>query len=574
MTIDLSIFAKPDPSGSFYKEKFLLKNYPEILNFINDFSISNNINDLPFKEKVYLSINGINSRPLCKNPNCSNEVKFKNSNVGYLQYCSNKCISSDPKIKNKKEQSSLIKFGTKTPSESIEIKEKIIQTNIIKYGGNSPQSSLEIRDKVKKTIMDRYGVENLSFHLPFIEKRVNTFKDNIDNYKKSYESTSIERYGTKHPWMNKTIHDKTIEFFYRDYRNRIIEKIDGLNLEFISFQKNITTTLKFKCKECNSEFDILTYQFYYRSEKNISICTNCFPISNSTSILQSSIYEFIKSNYKGTIIENDKISIHPSEIDIYLPELNIGFEINGVYWHSEKFKDPNYHLIKQNKSSVVNINLYTIWEDDWFIKNDIIKSFILNKLNGAKKRIYARKCIIKEISYSDSRKFLDNNHLQGDIKSPIRIGLYYEDTLVSLMTFGYQRLVLSQQKEDSIYELTRFANENYSSVIGGASKILSFFIKKYNPLNIITYSDNLISNGSIYQILGFKFKGESKPGYWYNIDGIRSHRYNWRKHKLVKMGFDLNKTEEEIMNELGYYRVYNGGNKRWELNRKTNTQDI
>jgi hypothetical protein len=49
------------------------------------------------------------------------------------------------------------------------------------------------------------------------------------------------------------------------------------------------------------------------------------------------------------------------------------------------------------------------------------------------------------------------------------------------------------------------------------------------------------------------------------IDGIRSHRFNWRKQKLVKLGFDTNKTEEEIMSELGYYRVYNAGNKKWIL---------
>ena len=29
------------------------------------------------------------------------------------------------------------------------------------------------------------------------------------------------------------------------------------------------------------------------------------------------------------------------------------------------------------------------------------------------------------------------------------------------------------------------------------------------------------------------------------------------------MGNDINKTEEEIMSELGYYRIYNAGNKKW-----------
>jgi hypothetical protein len=31
------------------------------------------------------------------------------------------------------------------------------------------------------------------------------------------------------------------------------------------------------------------------------------------------------------------------------------------------------------------------------------------------------------------------------------------------------------------------------------------------------------------------------------------------------MGYDKNKTESEIMSELGHYRVYNAGNKKWVL---------
>ena len=29
------------------------------------------------------------------------------------------------------------------------------------------------------------------------------------------------------------------------------------------------------------------------------------------------------------------------------------------------------------------------------------------------------------------------------------------------------------------------------------------------------------------------------------------------------MGYDPNKTEEEIMSELGYHKIYNAGNKKW-----------
>ena len=135
------------------------------------------------------------------------------------------------------------------------------------------------------------------------------------------------------------------------------------------------------------------------------------------------------------------------------------------------------------------------------------------------------------------------------------------------MTFSKLRLPLNRKllNNPDIYELTRFCNKLNCNVIGGASKILKYFINKYNPIEIQTYSDNLISDGNLYKKLGFTYIHESKPGYWYVINGIREHRFNWRKQKLVKMGYDKEKTENEIMMELGFLRIYNGGNKKWIL---------
>ena len=96
--------------------------------------------------------------------------------------------------------------------------------------------------------------------------------------------------------------------------------------------------------------------------------------------------------------------------------------------------------------------------------------------------------------------------------------------------------------------------------------MIKYFIEKNNPKQIETYSDNLISSGNLYEKIGFEYTHTSNPGYWYVVNGIRQHRFNWRKQKLIKMGHDPNKSEEEIMNELGYWRIYNAGNKKWILN--------
>jgi len=563
--MNLDIFKLVDKSGRMSKESFLIKNHKEEYDYIINWCDENKITDVSFKEKSYLCLREIKQIPVCKNKSCNKKVQFINSTLGYREYCSTKCVSSDPNIKQIKEKKSIEKWGTKTPAESDQIKEKIISTNKSVYGGNSPMSNKIVQEKSKKTLFENWGVDNPSKSDELLKKRIESFKNS--DFKENFKATSLKNWGVEHPWMNKDIHKKTIDFFYQSYRDRIFSKIEGTGFNFLDFKKDFSTKLIFNCPTCLSSFEILTWQFYFRINNNISICTKCFPIAENSSISQIELYNFIRENYDGEIIQNCKNIIKPYEIDIYLPQLNIGFEFNGIWWHSDKFKTKDYHLCKITTANKNGVKLYSIWEDEWNIKRDICKSFILNKLLKTKYKVPARKCQVKEVNYNTSKKFLDNNHFQGDCKSSIRIGLYLDGDLISLMTFSKLRLPLQKSKKnrnrENWYELTRFCNKINTISIGGASKLLKYFISNYSPESIETYSDNLISDGNMYQKLGFTYEHTSDPGYWYLVDGIRSHRYNWRKQKLVSMGYDLKKTEEEIMSELGYYRIYNAGNKKW-----------
>ena len=114
--MNLDIFKKDDPSGRMSKESYIMKNYKEEYDYIINYCELNKIFDIPFKEKVYLCLNSLEVRPTCKNYSCNNFVKFRNSNIGYREYCSTKCISSDPNIKKIKELKSMEKWGTKTPA--------------------------------------------------------------------------------------------------------------------------------------------------------------------------------------------------------------------------------------------------------------------------------------------------------------------------------------------------------------------------------------------------------------------------------------------------------------------------
>ena len=248
------------------------------------------------------------------------------------------------------------------------------------------------------------------------------------------------------------------------------------------------------------------------------------------------------------------------EIDIYIPSLKLGIEYDGLRWHSEIFnKGANYHLSKTEECERQGIRLIHIFEDEWQYKRDIVKSRLLNLIGKTPDKIYARKCAIKEVDSHTASKFLNENHIQGTCNSSYRYGLYYNDELVSIMTFGKLRKNLGSTDKDGYYELLRFCNKLNTAVVGGASKLFKHFLKENKPTNVISYADRRWSNGGLYEKLGFTLNHKSKPSYFYVVNDKRENRFKYRKDVLVKEGYDSSKTEHQIMLERGIYRIYDCG---------------
>jgi len=430
----------------------------------------------------------------------------------------------------KKKKTCLENYGVDNPSKVKEIREKANKTNFKKYGVENASKNEKIIEKAKKTNLEKYKVEYFSKTEKFKEKirKINLKKFGVDNYKKSEESKLNTKLG-QHPNYIKYINE-------------------GLSL--------------FKCDlNKDHEFEIHIYNFLSRVNYNIPLCTICYPIGDQKSIKEKILLEYIKSIYNGEIISGYRDGI---EIDIYLPELKLGIEFNGLYWHSNKFKESNYHLNKLNWFKGKGIDIKFIYEDDFNTNLDIIKSQISNWLGITDNKIYARKTELKQvISVDEYKNFLNKNHIQGFVPSKLVYGLYYQNQLVSLMSFDKKEGRLNMS--DNEWNLNRFCNLLNTNVIGGASKLLNYFIKTNNPKRIISYADKDWSNGNLYFTLGFTLVNESKPDYKYVIDGLRKSKQNFTKAKLSKLGHDISLTESKIMENLGINKIYDCGKMKFEL---------
>lgn len=503
-------------------EKYILNHYPEFYNEI--FKIKE---DISLAERIWLYKNELDTVPTC--PNCNNKLKFRNLTIGYRKFCSKKC-SAEYTHKNHEIKNNRIKNMIKCNYDTETRKIMTVKANDTKKLFSADKKN-NINNNRKKTVIEKYGVEFISQNKEIAKK----IKSNIIKTKK----------------INRDIN--------------FSKRINKLGYNLI---KCDIDDLKIKCNQCGHNFDIHRTLFNQRNRFNVTICTICNPINNHISDFQNQITQYISSIYNDEILVNKKIGKY--EIDIYLPKLNIGFECNGLWWHSEIYREKEYHINKINYFKNQNIEIINIWEDWWKIKCDIVKSIVANKLKLTKHKIFARKTDIK-IIYDEKcvKNFLNKNHIQGYIPSKIKIGLYYNNELISIMTFGKMRIALGNKKTDNDnWELLRYCNKLNYIVCGGASKMLKYFTNNYIFSTIITYADLSISNGNLYEKLNMNYISTTLPNYTYfNKDiGIRLNRFNFRKDILVKTGFDKNKSEHQIMKERNYYRIYDCGNLKYMLN--------
>lgn len=289
-------------------------------------------------------------------------------------------------------------------------------------------------------------------------------------------------------------------------------------------------------------------------------------IANNTSKYELEINNMLVSTHylhRRDILDTGK------EIDIYLPDKKTGIEFNGNYFHSEEFKDEYYHQDKVLDALKKDIRLINIFEYEWTDErtNKILKSIIKSIDQPETNRIiHARDCEVRKISDENLiRNFLQENHLQGYIKAVATCGLFYNNELVGLMSFGKPRFSAKYQAE-----LLRLAFKLNTIVVGGANKMFKYACDAANFTSVISYCDLSKFSGKVYTDLGFINDGITEPNYvWWQIGCNIIPRYRTTKQSLIDKGYGkYGSTETEIMHNLGYVRIYNCGNARYIWQKK------
>ena len=421
-----------------------------------------------------------------------------------------------------------------------------------KYGV-SHNLQINVKDRLEKTrstINEKYGV-NHNFKIPEVKENIKqniikneTLKTGFNwpsqrpvvkqKIKESNEKTNLKKYGVKTTWeredIKEIIKSKLIENYGNEWYKRIqqicLDKYNVANAYLIHPNHNIISKINIKFhdelkKQLNKDFE---YEF--------SVDGYSYDLK-----------------YDNLLIEINPYFTHNSSI----PFVHAIGKCNNINCTKHKVLDKNYHLTKLKNAQKNGFRCIHVWDwDDW---NKII--YLLKD----KIKISGHKCELKEVTLNEANNFLDKYHLQGSCKGNIvNIGLYYKDTLISLMTFGKPRYNKNYE-----WEFLRFANSDYI-IRGGVQKLWKYFINKYNPKSVISYCDISKFEGNFFKYLGFEFIKNTKPTvHWCN------KKLHFTDNIVRQLGADkilgtnygsierCNLNNRDIMLKEGFVEVYDCG---------------
>lgn len=445
-------------------------------------------------------------------------------------------------------------WSTKTNEELNIRRQKTINTCRKKYGCDFSQQNEEVKNKQRKTWANKTN-EELE-HKNDMRKKTTLKKYGVDHIMKSSEILNdikqrhFEENGYYH-WLHAKIEHKEIYLDDNKFKKHVKNEYIKNNKTRIK-KTNIDKFFNINCTNKLKELKLLKYVQMHESE-----------LENKFKKL------FDKHNIKyiwrnRSIVDGQYGKSHCYELDFYLPDYNIGIEINDISNHNcmsltNTYYMNNYHVYKTNNCKEKGIRLIHIWE--WEIKNNFEKlsNWLLNELNNKKVKIYARNCKIKLVNTNDEKQFLNTYHLQNYSKSDICLGLYYNNELIEIMSFCKPRFTKKYE-----YELLRLCTKYNYIVIGGTQKLFKYFVNTYEPNSIISYCDYSKFTGGIYEKLGLIFDKLSRPMIIYcnyNMNTINESILNkYGIDNLLGTHYGKGTNNKELIIKEGYLPIPNCGN--------------
>lgn len=434
-------------------------------------------------------------------------------------------------------------YSNQTKEEKQEKVNRIKQTKLEKYGDENYHNI----EQAKQTMQEKYGVQIGYQTEKSVQNRIKSSmeKYGVDNPFKSSEVHKLarqrmkEKYGVEYGYKSKIIRNKINESIKEKYG------VDNI-MHSSKYQRKVKQTMFDKYKVTSGFLTpnaIKSHKQGTISKINKKCAEELKQITDKQIKLEKPIFKYI---YDIQLGENILIDINPTiSHNVYI---SYPYLLKVVKDNIPVSKE--YHLDRLKIAVENGYDLISVFDwDDW----EKIKYLLQDK-----ETLYARKLEIKEVDKKECNEFLNNYHLQNTCNGQeIRLGLYKDNELIEIMTFGKPRYNKNYE-----WELLRLCTKPEYKVVGGAEKLFKHFIELVNPQSVISYCDNSKFSGEVYTRLGFTQKGKPSPSlHWSKgSEHITDNLLRQRGYdQLFNTNYGKGTSNEELMIEHGWLPIYDCG---------------
>lgn len=466
----------------------------------------------------------------------------------------------NPSIQKKRKENFFRKYGVESPMQVEEFKKRNIENNRNNHDGLLACQTEEVKLKIKETnLRNNKGVHNLQ----------------LSETKEKLIKLSNERYGVDFPIANSDVRNRQKRFYggvglASDIIRKKAEKtfggpLNGSNpiiFEKIkqtvenktgkSFDKAVVENLQRGLKEkFGDEIGFANEKIASEIQKQIVekynvpyFClTDKCRQANRKIISKRNVMFAEKLRKLGYNVGLDSVKLENFSYDICLEKERILIEIDPSFTHNStrnpfgSVRLPGYHLRKSEVARKFGYRCIHIF--DWDDEKKVLGLFEKCEI------IFARKCEVRVVDFESCSEFLNNYSLTNYLsKEDVCLGLFYNDNLVQIMVCGKPR------KDKGIkYELLHFCSRKGFRIIGGVSKLFSYFKNKFKPESIVSYCDLSKFEGTVYEILGFN-----------EYETVHSFCHMSKKKCQVVCSNDEEKKE---LIEKGFVEVFDCGYKKY-----------
>ena len=501
------------------------KHYPLYMDIIDSWSL-----DTPpknFVERVYQYLHPTDI--ICKYGNIK---QFEYYRTGY------RCRKGCPCVPEAHAQTMLARYGVEHALQSKIFMDKMVSTLQNNHGTSTVYSA----GKVKRdtTMINTYGVLYPLESPKILSKTRNTLKSRIGveypfmdrSIRRRAVETILSRYGVSTVMQLPEVRAAIKHTLYKTYG---VENASQINLDKGALAKfNDDADFSRVYRELDSTKAISTYYGMSISSVQKRAAKLGLPKKRALiSVPEQQVADYMR-DIGAVIVQSNRTVIRPKEIDIFLPEQNIGIEFDGIYMHSSRMTDSMHLLDKTMRAYDAGCKLIHVFSDEWLYHEQIVKSRLAH-LIGKSDRIYARRTDVQIVSdKSIIDKFLEKNFLGSVMQYDVSVSLRYNGRVVSVMTF---RLY------DTHNELVQFCTECGTTVVGGPSKLLRHFCRSHFNA-IMTRSDIRWGAGSMFAQMGFTAVEYMQPDYWFVKGQMRVDKHEHARlekttvlHRIYDCGY-------------------------------------